>query len=268
MSTMATASAEKKRQDKFTWARGDTYATYNNTLGQFIAQSCIECVPSGTVLDLACGDGELTRRFAAHYERVVGVDASTSHLATARASNCGAEFHESLVEDFHTEERFDGVFMVCLLEHVVDPAALLRKAASFLKHDGQLVVHVPNANALNRRIAVKMGSLASCEELSPFDIEVAGHRRSYTMASLRAEITRADLKLGETGGVFLKMMSTPQIDWFLQASQWNGNEFGWGRIGGPEDVDWREAYCRACYELGKENPEDTNVIYACATRGS
>ena len=74
--------------------------------------------------------------------------------------------------------------MLRRLEHVIDPLVTLRKAASFLEKNGVLIVQVPNAHAVNRKIAVLMGTLSSCEELSPFDLHVAGHRRSYTIAAL------------------------------------------------------------------------------------
>jgi hypothetical protein len=114
------------------------------------------------------------------------------------------------------------------------------------------------------KIAVMMGTLESCEELSPFDINVAGHRRSYTMDTFKADFSRAGLKIVATGGVFYKMMSTPQIDWFLKNGLWEEGGFGWGRVG-AEKRDWKAEFCRACYEYGKQRPEDCNIIYICAT---
>ena len=58
--------------------------------------------------------------------------------------------------------------MLNLLEHVVNPADILQKAASFLKPGGRFIVHVPNGESINRKIAVKMGTLLNLEELSPF----------------------------------------------------------------------------------------------------
>ena len=175
------------------------------------------------------------------------------------------EFHESLIEDFNTEEKFGSVFMLNILEHVVDPVSILRKSASFLRDDGVLIVHVPNALAINRRIAAIMGTLLSCEELSPFHIEIAGHRRSYTLTALKAEVENAGLKITANGGIFYKMLSTAQMDWLLQNGPWKEGGFGWGRVGGPMK-DWKAEFCRACYEIGKERPEDCNIVYACATR--
>ena len=155
--------------------------------------------------------------------------------------------------------------MLNVLEHVVDPVQVLHKAASLLSDDGILLLHVPNANAINRRLAVLMGTLTECEELSPFDIEIAGHRRSYTQETLRADIDKAGLNIRATGGVFYKSLSTPQIDWFLNSELWDEGGFGWGRVG-AEKKDWKAEFCRASYELGKQHPEDCNVIYACITR--
>ncbi len=260
-------SNEKARQEGYEWERRTHYATYSVMLGEYLAQSIIENAAGGSLLDLACGDGTLTKLLVEHFERVVGVDAAASHLEKARSHCPGAEFHEALIEELALEERFDAVTMVCLLEHVVNPIAVLKHATSFLKPDGTIIVYVPNAHAINRRIAVEMGTLESMEELSPFDIDIAGHRRSYTLDSLADEFEAAGLEVVKTGGVFYKMLSTPQIDWLLSQGRWEGNEFGWGRVG-AKPKDWRREFCRACYEIGKTRPEDTNVIFACARRKS
>jgi 2-polyprenyl-3-methyl-5-hydroxy-6-metoxy-1,4-benzoquinol methylase len=254
-------SVEKDLQESFTWARSQVYADYNSVLGHYQALTCLEHARGRSLLDMPCGDGSLTAVLSSRFERIVGLDASSKHLALARQNVPKAEIHESLIEDFETTERFDTITMINVLEHVEDPVAVLKKAASLLADGGILMVHVPNAAAVNRRLAVKMGTLTHCEELSPFDINVAGHRRSYSLATLSDDIRAARLRIESTGGVFYKMLSTPQMDWFLKNGLWETGGFGWGRVGGP-DLDWKQEFCRACYELGKEQPEDCNVIYA------
>ena len=263
--SVSESSSEKDLQEGFSWARSGVYETYNALLGHYQAKACIEHARGRSLLDMPCGDGSLTALMAPHFQRVVGLDASSKHLALAKNNLPDAELHEALIEDFETDERFDTITMLNVLEHVNDPVGVLRKASGLLADDGVLLVHVPNAYAVNRRLAVLMGTLTECEELSPFDINVAGHRRSYSLRSLCTDIEQAGLRVMSTGGVFYKMLSTPQMDWFLANGLWEGNEFGWGRVGGPER-DWRAEFGRACYELGKEQPEDCNVIYACITR--
>lgn len=255
---------EKALQETFTWARSVNFSDYNSVLGYYQVQACLEYARGDTLLDMPCGDGTLTALMAPHFQRVVGVDASSPHLGEAKKRLPEVDFHHELIEDLQLNERFDTITMLNVLEHVIDPVGVLKKAASFLADDGVLLVHVPNALAVNRKIAVLMGTLESCEELSPFDINVAGHRRSYDLASLCADIEASGLKIEATGGVFYKMFSTPQMDWFLRNGLWKEGGFGWGRVG-AEPRDWKAEFCRACYEYGKHNPEDCNVIYVCAT---
>lgn len=255
---------EKSRQEGFPWERSKFHTDYNAVLGHFKVVSCLEHVRGKSLLDLACGDGLMTAMFAERFEHIVGVDASSKHVAEARTRVPSAQFHDCLIEDFQSEEKFDTVLLLDILEHVVDPIAVLRKAASFLGKDGVLIAHVPNANAINRRLAVLMGTLTSCHELSPFDLQVAGHRRSYELHTLVKDIEAAGLKVSDTGGIFYKMMSTAQIDWFLKNGHWEEGGFGWGRVGAEKAKDWKQEFCRACYELGKQQPTDCNIVFACA----
>jgi 2-polyprenyl-3-methyl-5-hydroxy-6-metoxy-1,4-benzoquinol methylase len=257
-------STEKKMQEKYPWDRNKFHSSYNNILAHYQAISCLENSSGESLLDLACGDGTMTKMFSEKFKRIVGVDASGTHLSKAKERLPSVEFHESLIEDFATSEKFDSVFLLMVLEHVQDPIELIKVASSFLKENGTLIIHVPNANAINRKIAVKMGTLKTCDELSPFDIDIAGHRRSYTLETLSEDVKKAGLKVKSTGGIFYKMLSTPQIDWFLKNGEWNSGH-GWGRTG-VENVDWEAEFCRACYEIGKERPEDCNVIYVCVTK--
>ena len=256
---------EKQLQETYVWSRSAFHSEYNRYLAQYKVESCLENMHGESLLDLACGDGMMTEMFAQKMSRVVGVDANGNHLIEARKRLQAAEFHECLVEDLQLTEKFDTVTMLDLLEHVVDPIALIQKAASFLNDNGVLIIHVPNAYAINRRLAVLMGTLTECEELSPFDLQIAGHRRSYSMKTLCQDIEKAGLNIKKTGGIFYKMLSTAQMDWFLKNGPWEDGGFGWGRVGG-EQKDWKAEFCRASYELGKQQPEDCNIIYACVTR--
>jgi 2-polyprenyl-3-methyl-5-hydroxy-6-metoxy-1,4-benzoquinol methylase len=259
------ADDEKRRQETFTWSRANFHSEYNRYLAQYKVESCLENVRGDSLLDLACGDGLVSEMLSRKVSRLVGVDANGIHLAEARKRIPNADFHECLVENLELEEKFDTVTMLDLLEHVIDPVALLKKASSFLRDDGVLIVHVPNAYAINRRLAVRMGTLEHCEELTPFDIDIAGHRRSYSMKTLCSDIEKAGLRIEKTGGIFYKMLSTAQMEWFLVNGLWDEGGFGWGRVG-AEKKDWKAEFCRASYELGKEQPEDCNIIYACVTK--
>jgi len=252
---------EKEQQEKYPWNRSTFHSEYNAYLAKYKVESCLKYMKGNSLLDIACGDGLMTEMFSSRFDNIVGVDANGSHLELAKGRLPSARFYESLIEDFSISDKFDTVLMLDLLEHVQDPIYVLKKAASYLSENGVLIVHVPNAHAINRKLAVLMGTLESCEELSPFDIDIAGHRRSYHRETLCHDVDKAGLKVVSTGGVFYKMLSTPQMDWFLRNGLWEEGGFGWGRVGGP-DKDWKEEFCRASYELGNQQPDDCNILYA------
>ena len=206
---------EKARQDMFPWSRSKFHSEYNKYLAYYKVVSCLENAKGNSLLDMPCGDGLLTKMFAEKFDRIVGVDASCTHISAARKLLPNVEFHESLIENLELDEKFDSVFMLDVLEHVIDPVNLLKKASTFMKDDGVMIVHVPNSNAINRKLNVIMGSLKSCDELSPFDINIAGHRRSYTIESLEKEVKEAGAKkiiVGVKPEIAKLISSIPQID--------------------------------------------------------
>lgn len=256
---------ELDKQELFPWERGKYFSQYENILGRYIVQSVRENMQPGRLLDLACGNGDLTGMMAPHFEEVVGLDASSTHISEARKQHQGLAFVHSLAEDYQDREGFNTITMITLLEHVQNPPEMLRVVARNLAPGGVLIAHVPNAMAVNRKIAKIMGSLADEYELSPFDINIAGHRRSYDLDLLRKDFEAAKLIIKKTGGVFYKMLSTPQINWLLENGPWETGGFGWGRVGAENEKDWRQAFCDACYEYGKQHPEECNIIYAVGT---
>jgi len=255
-------------QETFEWERTSHFANYSKILGYYQAHSILENSIGGALLDMPCGDGYITGLLAPHFKYVVGIDASEKHLEKAKKEYSNIHFHHSLIEDFVTSEKFDTITMLNILEHVIDPVKVIKKAVSLLASNGTIIIHVPNAEAVNRKIAVLMGTLSNCEELSPFDINIAGHRRSYIMKTLMDDVKRAGLEIVGSGGIFYKMLSTPQIDWFLENGLWKDGGFGWGRVGEEKNKDWKMEFCRACYEYGKIVPEECNIIYVCAKKAS
>jgi len=93
--------------------------------------------PVASVLEVGCGEGEVTARLAREYPgaRIVGRDRSPEIVAEARARHPGLTFEVQAVEDAGANgERFDLVVACEVLEHVEDPERALAALARVTRH--------------------------------------------------------------------------------------------------------------------------------------
>lgn len=157
------------------------------------------------VLELGYGMGRTTTGLR---ERGVAIDVlegSPLLAARARAAHPGLTVHEGLFEDWTPPAAYDAVLALHVAEHVDDPRALLRRIASWVRPGGRVVVVVPNAESLHRRLAVRMGLQPRLDSLSPRDALV-GHQRVYALDELRADVEAAGLRCDRELGWFLKTL--------------------------------------------------------------
>lgn len=96
----------------------------------------------GALLDIGCGGGWLLRHAAAAGWGTLGIEPSRSMWSRARAR---AEVLQGTFPDVDLRGRtFDAVNMKLVLEHVSDPAILLREVAAVLRPGGVVCIEVPN----------------------------------------------------------------------------------------------------------------------------
>lgn len=138
--------------------------------------------PLGRVLDVGCGSGgaaqPLRERGA---ERLVGIEVHPP--AAARAGEAYDAVHAGRVEDVLPElaERFDTILCYDVLEHLPDPAAVLRSLAELAEPRARLHASAPNARhwTLLRDLTLR----------GTFGYAAAGHRDDTHLRWF----TRADL---------------------------------------------------------------------------
>lgn len=105
------------------------------------------------VLDVGGGSGELLTSIRAsdpRVKRTVVVDLGDNGKEAAIAA--GHIFHHGTFEHFETDERFDVLFLMNLIEHVADPLAVLVKAKELLRPGGRVVIQTPNWLCLQERL--------------------------------------------------------------------------------------------------------------------
>lgn len=104
-------------------------------------------IAGGRVLDVGCGEGRTLEALRDLGWAVEGVDFDAAAVQHARSR--GLEVHCGGVEDRHYPDgRFHAIVLSHVLEHVVDPAALLRECRRILRNDGVVAIATPNAESL------------------------------------------------------------------------------------------------------------------------
>jgi trans-aconitate methyltransferase len=93
------------------------------------------------ILDLGCGDGQLTQRIAASGAQVLGVDGSSEMIAAARERGVEAELANAESLPFH-DATFDAVFSNATLHWVRGQDAMLAQVHRVLKPGGRFVAEM------------------------------------------------------------------------------------------------------------------------------
>jgi 2-polyprenyl-3-methyl-5-hydroxy-6-metoxy-1,4-benzoquinol methylase len=190
-------------------------------------------------LELGPADGTMTRLLVGDFELLTIVDGSAELLQTIPSSAKLVKVH-ALFEDFQSAPIFNTILMAHILEHIEDPAALIRRACGWLAPGGRLIASVPNGLSIHRLAGVKMGFLKCSCDLNDRDLAL-GHRRVYMPATFREEFTRAGMRVVHTGGVFFKPLSNQQIE-----------------------ETWTDRMMEGFYELGKDFPDNAAELYVVA----
>lgn len=202
---------------------------------------------NGRVLFMGYGDGLLLKKLSGLFNEAVLIEGSKELIKRAELDlkepdNC--ELIHSRFEDYNLGDcnKFDIVLANHVLEHVENDEKVLFKIKGWLKSVGYLLVSVPNAKSLHRRIGKALGMISTVYDLNKKDHKV-GHKRVYDESSLIFRIISAGFSVMEVGGFNIKMLSQKQME-------------GW-----PSDLLWE------LYDISRRCPRDVcSNIYALCTK--
>jgi SAM-dependent methyltransferase len=202
----------------------------------------------GSMLDVGCGEGFVIKHFRALNWRVAGIDFSRAGVEQMNP-DC-APFVEQgdvfrLLEDrIATGEQHDLVWLGNVLEHVLDPVALLRSLRRLVAPDGLLVATVPNdGNAYHEEL------FANGDIPRRFWIAIPDHISYFTAESLKRTVTA-------TGWECLEIQGDFPIDLFLAHG---GSNYVTDKSRGP---DAHQARLRLERLIGQAGDAAANRFYA------
>lgn len=133
--------------------------------------------PAGRMLDVGCGNGATLRAFGrvAPGWTKAGTEFDAKYRAEVEANPNTEPLHVGPVAT--VPGAFDVITMIHVLEHIVDPVAVLATLRGKLTPDGLLLVEVPHHPA------------------NPFELLIADHRTHFTADSMTRALVAAGFEV-------------------------------------------------------------------------
>ncbi len=129
--------------------QADSPAEANRDAASFAHRIAAFTNRPGFSLDIGSGSAVFSYHLSKFGFSPVMIDLDPRAEQCAKAIERGA-FHLTDFESFETETRFKAILMSQVLEHALEPAHWLRRAASLLDEDGVLAVALPNFSGIYR----------------------------------------------------------------------------------------------------------------------
>ena len=221
------------------YAAGPSGASVEHSFGIFS-----RFIQGANILEMGPAEGVMTAHLARLGKQLTAVEGALNFCEDLRRRFPGVTVVHSLFEEFQPPRPFDNIILGHVLEHVADPVAVVRQAASWLVPGGRILAAVPNARSLHRQAAVLLGLLRSEDELNELDRH-HGHRRVFNPESFRQCFLQAGLEIEFFGGYWIKPVSNRQIE-----------------------ETWTPAMLEAFMRLGERYPDIAAEIVVVARRGA
>ena len=162
--------------------------------------------PGSHILEMGFGECNVTRQLLAAGMQVDIIEGAELLAEKARSSYGGmVHVHHALFAEFTPNCQYDAIIATNILEHVDNPADTLACIRKWAGPNTLVVVTVPNAGSIHRRLAVLMGIQPTLNTLSPRD-QLVGHMRVYDFERLQKEVTQAGFDIVNQKGFLLKVL--------------------------------------------------------------
>jgi 2-polyprenyl-3-methyl-5-hydroxy-6-metoxy-1,4-benzoquinol methylase len=160
------------------------------------------------VLELGAASGHVTRALVAQHCRVTAIeydaDAATSLKEVAEDVVVGDLNDPGTLARYSAE--FDVVLAGDVLEHLLDPQAVLNRATKLVVPGGRIVISLPNVAHADVRMALLQGRF----DYTPWGLLDRTHVRFFTIKTIRDLVKEAGLQIIEMARVRMPAFETEQ----------------------------------------------------------
>jgi len=178
-----------------------------------IRDRILQWVRGPEILEMGAAELMWTSEIIAQFGHSAIVDGASKLLENAKAVyQDKVTCYESFFEEFMPPGgfRFQTVIATHVLEHVYEPVKVLARSREWLAPGGRMILIVPNATSLHRRIGVKMGTLKTVYDFSERDYQL-GHQRVYDLEMLNAHAIEAGYRIVHKQGFLLKILPVSKM---------------------------------------------------------
>jgi 2-polyprenyl-3-methyl-5-hydroxy-6-metoxy-1,4-benzoquinol methylase len=168
--------------------------------------------PKPKLLDLGCGDGQLSQRFQHLGYQVYGLDISASNVKLAQTRGIKAKTTDISKKFPFPNRTFDVVFAGEIIEHLFDTLGFLKEIHRVLKPNGLLIITTPNLAHLPDRFYFLLGH--SPAQVSPLHHFLKFHIRPFTYGTLKHALKTSGFtatKFESTMVVFSRDPTNPEL---------------------------------------------------------
>lgn len=154
------------------------------------------------ILDIGCGNGEMTNRLIKDGYNVYGIDASISGIEVANKSNPGRFFTQNVNSKLLPKEirdiEFDLIISTEVIEHLYDPRGYVEFCRNILlpSKEGEMIISTPYHGYLKNIVLAISGKMDS-HFTALWD---GGHIKFWSVKTITTLLREFDFKVVEFKG--------------------------------------------------------------------
>ncbi len=142
------------------------------------------------ILDVGTASGYLGKILRGKGHSVVGIENDAAAAEKARGYYDSFQLADLESYEFPYRREFDYILFADVLEHLRDPAAVLRKCLPALKESGKIIISVPNVANLVVRLSLLLGRFDYMDR----GILDRTHLRFFTLRSLHKMLSEVSCR--------------------------------------------------------------------------